>query len=739
MGIPKFFKNFLKERDKTELKGLKIVQKFKPNNVVSFSMDLNSTIHEMAGKVYRYNYVVTDFKTKDKDQMIERQRLIDALASKPENLPLMNLDDKSLAEVFHMYVKSEGIRPETLENELFDMITDRIYELCRASIRAIQPKYLVIAVDGLVPMAKIVQQRKRRYGNIGSYRELFDSNCITPGTEFMKRLDAHLARFLKNATQLGVEKVIYSGYKVEGEGEHKIMEIFRSREIETHGNHIIYGLDSDLIVLTMMAGLENAWVMRSEYEYISVNVLRDWLARKYSLKSVNDFAIITFLVGNDFLPKIPQFYVLEKSLHALLYAYQKIGKPLETKKKEVDFKVIDQMLKIVADLDLSEVDSEWGAVEKWKFVEDVDDVEGVDVEEDVEEDMEEDITEVDVVDVDIIDEPIRGKWVKDTSPGFVPNTLLNNAIYAQYKTPEPVFELVKTGRDIDDLWTRKNIEFNPDDSILDIVSSFPKVLNLNDRVNDMVNQFIRGVIWCYNYYTGKNTDKYWFYNYHYAPTLAKVMDVISLGVNLTFAPKPSGNISIREQILCVIPPHSEKLIPEEYRKWLVYDKTKRLALLEWLYPRVYTMSTDGMIDYEHIVFVPFPDIQFILDVTGGIPEMKYIGNKDIFKPVFDKKKLIEQFENRKLLDKGIDFTGLQIAPPAVAPEKETKDLYEIDRDYMREFIKTNKLTFNYQGLSIWKPSTIQGGKPTGKKPFGKPKGKPFTNQGGKSGVKPKGV
>lgn len=709
MGIPKFFKNFLKERDKTELEGLKIVQEFKPGNVVSFSMDLNSTIHEMAGKVYRYNYVVTDFKTKDRDQMIERHRLIEALASKPENLPLMNLDDKSLAEVFHMYVKSEGIKPEALENELFDMITDRIYELCRKSNRAIRPRYLVIAVDGLVPMAKIVQQRKRRYGNIGSYRELFDSNCITPGTEFMKRLDAHLSSFLKNATQLGVEKVIYSGYKVEGEGEHKIMDIFRSREIDTHGNHIIYGLDSDLIVLTMMAGLENAWVMRSEYEYISVNVLRDWLARKYSLKSVNDFAIITFLVGNDFLPKIPHFYVLEKSLHALLYAYQKIGKPLETKKKEIDFKVIDQILKIVADLDLSEVDSEWDSVEKWKFV---DSEIGNDVE----------IGN---------DAPVIGKWVKDTRSEFIPNTLLNNALYHQYKTPEPVFELVKAGGDIDDLWTRKNIEFNPDDSILDIVSSFPKVLDLNRRVTSMANQFIRGMIWCYNYYTGKNTDKYWFYDHHYAPTLSKIMD--SLGDNLTFAPKPSGNISIREQVLCVIPPHSENLIPERYRKWLV-PKTN-LPLLEWLYPRVYSMSTDGMIDYEHTVLVPFPDIQFILDVTGGIPEMEYIGNKEIFKPTFDKRRLIEQFENRKLLDKGINFTGLGVAPPLEAPEKEIKEIYEIDKDYMREFIKSNKLTFNYSGLSTWKPNrdTYQGKKEQGvyqgKKTYvkmqtNKPKGKP---------------
>jgi hypothetical protein len=75
------------------------------------------------------------------------------------------------------------------------------------------------------------EARARRQGEELPSQGLFDSNCITPGTEFMNRLDKHLKFFIRRKLATDPSwsklKVLYSGYNVPGEGEHKIMEFIR--------------------------------------------------------------------------------------------------------------------------------------------------------------------------------------------------------------------------------------------------------------------------------------------------------------------------------------------------------------------------------------------------------------------------------------------------------------------------------------------------------------------------------
>ena len=109
-----------------------------------------------------------------------------------------------------------------------------------------------LAVDGIVPAAKRRQQRLRRIehkeGPVG-----WDTNAITPGTGFMGDLMTDLERWRAGRARVRPEMMwIVSPCTEPGEGEHKIMSWLRSLSDQKSGSHMIYGLDADLILLTVL-------------------------------------------------------------------------------------------------------------------------------------------------------------------------------------------------------------------------------------------------------------------------------------------------------------------------------------------------------------------------------------------------------------------------------------------------------------------------------------------------------
>ena len=123
-----------------------------------------------------------------------------------------------------------------------------------------KPSQVLIAVDGVVPMAKIRQQRLRRFksrwlaavereaGVRKPGEEVWDTNAITPGTEFMEKLGRGL-RTLAAARNWSV-----SCAAEPGEGEQKVMAWVRDQTSKLAGKSVtVYGLDADLIVLSLLS------------------------------------------------------------------------------------------------------------------------------------------------------------------------------------------------------------------------------------------------------------------------------------------------------------------------------------------------------------------------------------------------------------------------------------------------------------------------------------------------------
>jgi 5'-3' exonuclease len=204
-----------------------------------------------------------------------------------------------------------------------------IVRYCIKMIRQVDPKMGVfLAIDGVVPMAKMRQQRLRRFKSVWLQQQekkgevKWDTNAITPGTLFMKKLHAGLEKMIK---EKGKGTWRLSSSDEPGEGEHKIMSAWRTGQYK--GSTAVYGLDADLIVLSLLGqtdqpiwqAMQPIWLFREEIEmgkiaydstgeeqmeWFSIDVLRDWLSSESQDKRsfLLDYCFAMSILGNDFLP-----------------------------------------------------------------------------------------------------------------------------------------------------------------------------------------------------------------------------------------------------------------------------------------------------------------------------------------------------------------------------------------------------------------------------------------------------
>lgn len=189
---------------------------------------------------------------------------------------------------------------------------------------------IFIAFDGVAPKNKLNQQRMRRFGRPFS-PEGFDLCNISPGTKFMK----DLCIYIKHQIHLSsFNKIIFSDCTVPGEGEHKIMDYFRSLD----SNHLenkkvcMYGPDGDLIMLGLISNLDfylfkvdfSTQYQTPRWYTIEMKSLRAEISEALST-DISTFVFLCFLLGNDFIPRLEIFYLFYSGIGDLYkYVDQKL-------------------------------------------------------------------------------------------------------------------------------------------------------------------------------------------------------------------------------------------------------------------------------------------------------------------------------------------------------------------------------------------------------------------------------
>ena len=212
MGVKHFF-IWLRKNFPDTLQVIKQSETFHDHDISidNLCLDMNGIFHTCAQKVYQYG-------------AFEKKSLL----RKPQ------------------YKK--GIRWQI---QLFEEVCESI-ERYRKLVNP--KKRILLCVDGVAGRAKMNQQRQRRFRSDKLQNCDFDTASITPGTRFMDNLSRYIEWYcrvmISNSPDWEGIEIIYSGDKVPGEGEHKIINYIRHNDNDSE-SYCIHGLDADLIMLSL--------------------------------------------------------------------------------------------------------------------------------------------------------------------------------------------------------------------------------------------------------------------------------------------------------------------------------------------------------------------------------------------------------------------------------------------------------------------------------------------------------
>lgn len=476
---------------------------------------------------------------------------------------------------------------EDKELKVFERVFDKLIEI----LSIITPqKLLYIAFDGCAPRAKMNQQRERRFDS-GLKRNneeeergvtIVDRSMITPGTEFMHHLSQFL--FWKLREYIGEFKlpikVIYDPPTSPGEGEHKIMDFIRalSNEEKENATHCMFGPDGDLLFLTLSAHLNKIHLLREDTQknkqgyYDLVNSskiahgLIDTLGQRASVSSgnrtiydvSNDFALIGFFVGNDFLPKIKMFLKLRDGLNKLIGIYTTLNKQgyTLTSNAEVNIESFSRFVFL-----LSRSEEKYLA---WQANEIVYDDK--------------------FIDHTLLKYAIHGS--KNTRGGDVTVTAVTHIKMDEYRQ-----------------------EYYNQAGIAGKTGEF----EFESAVSKLCADYFKNLIWVYKYYVDTLPSWEESYKYHYAPLmmdlskylndLRKLRSSDSRILEVTTFEKSRPSLPF-EQLLSVLSPYSYKLLPKELQSMMI-DESSPLNKAGF-YPKIFEVDCQGKTaDHQCIIKLPF--------------------------------------------------------------------------------------------------------------------------------------
>jgi 5'-3' exoribonuclease 1 len=592
-----------------------------------------------------------------------------------------------LPEFDHLYLDMNGIihgcsHPAHLDvSEKIserDMMMGIMHYIDRIVTQLAKPKVSVyMAIDGVAPRAKLNQQRSRRFRAAKDMAEAtasqkstllhdpnnsnnnqnvtddanggatFDSNCITPGTEFMARMSDAIKYFIRKKIKEDPLwrnlKVVFSGHEIPGEGEHKIMQHIREMksqpDYQPNTRHCMYGQDADLIMLGLVShephftllreivefgmgfGNKNAlkavkkFTKESDFQLLHLSILREYLDLEFGYnltpeqkeetgydleRIVDDFVFMTFLVGNDFLPHLPSLDIGDGAFDLLFNTYR-------------------------------EQRPTWGKGHYLTYLGDVCDPAR----------LEAFIAVVGAAETDILtkregDEVQYRKKKRnwDKRDGVKSQVLTEQQVVEQESSKHGDFlsmveTVVKkhkdTGATLVDGWSPPQLTVDKKGNTVSekdfkgryyYEKLFMTPIDV-DKHLALRKSYIEGLIWCLAYYYKGCISWGWFFPYHYGPMLSDLTNLPKLMSSIHF--DMGDPLLPFEQLMGCLPPDSAALVPVPYRKLMTSPESPIRAF----YPADFEIDMNGKKNpWEGVNLLPFIDVQLLKDTIAKYCPLK---------------------------------------------------------------------------------------------------------------------
>ena len=475
---------------------------------------------------------------------------------------------KSLLTVDNLYLDCNSIIYDAYSKMKFDSLTESVaISIIKAVIAKIEyyiqtiapSKTVIIAFDGVAPVAKLEQQRSRRYksgyqNNISRalYKKEKDdpwnTTAITPGTKFMSELNAMIsARFSdKDApTLMKVDNIIVSGSNHVGEGEHKLFDYIR-RNPAKHANQVtvIYGLDADLIMLSInhLPVCPQIYLFRETPQFIgsidanlepdadylldipelteaiiahmnnNVELSKEQKLSVSQRNKVYDYIFLGFFLGNDFMPHFPAINIRTGGVDKMMNAYRATIGPDENlcDGRTIHWNNVRKVVKFLAALEEEYIIAEHKS-RNYK----------------------------------------EGRGMPQNTPEEKFKRFDSTPIYER--------ELEKYVNPFKPYWQSRYYK-----ALFDIHSDTDE-----EQRKDIATNYLQGLEWTMKYYTSGCPDWRWRYKYNYPPLLQDLIKHVPVFGCEFVAEKPPSPVADLVQLCYVLPRDNLNLLPPKLVKELL--------------------------------------------------------------------------------------------------------------------------------------------------------------------------
>lgn len=418
-------------------------------------------------------------------------------------------------------------------------------------------KRVILCIDGPAPLSKQNQQRQRRFRSAmeSSNDCPFDSNSITPGTKFMDFLSKYIDWYIRKTISTNEKwqnlEIIFSNEKAPGEGEHKLINYMRYHG-DKNDTFCIHGLDADLIMLALGTHLPNFYILRedlydptNEYFLINIGEVHDVLSELIRWESS------TYEYHN------------ESAINDFIFICFTVGNDFLPHIPSIE--IIENGIELLLEV-YKLVGTSYGHLTESK----------------------------------------NGK-IKFKPESF--KVFLGTI--GQYEQENFEMKLRKKKSFFPDLLLESCAQQNSDGSWTVDIEKYKKDYQKQCfpdgyDIKKLCHEYLEGMQWVLSYYTMGVPNWKWFFNHHYAPTASVLATYID-----SFKFKEYGRTiptTPYQQLLCVLPPKSAKLLPQPLDKLL----TNESSPLKEHCPDNFSIDLSGKRkEWEGIVILPMVDFELV--------------------------------------------------------------------------------------------------------------------------------